>query len=294
MSFPSSTLFPSATTWPGTEDEGTDPGGGESIVAGKLRWDKPSDRIIQAGLDRGVLYLRNGLSAAWNGLTAVEESGGESAAEYYIDGRPFLYLPTPKEFSATLKAYTYPDEFNSVMGQVEAADGMLLDSQMGDEFALSYRTQISGVNGPAGYKLHLIYNATVVPSSIAYSTVAESVNPIEFSWAIQAVPVPIPGFRATAHITIDTRHMDPDKLRLIEALLYGTGNSNPMMPNPSVLLDMLSFGEAIIITDNGDGTWSAQGSYTSVYMVDDSTFEITGVDAVDHGDGTYTVSSTNV
>lgn len=289
--YPSGTLFPSDTTWPG------DNGDPAASSGRRIRWNKLEDRTIQTGLDRGVLYLTDGTAVPWNGLTSVDENGGDSAVAYYIDGRPFLFVPKPKEFSASLKALTYPDEFSSVMGMVEVADGMYLDSQLSDQFSLSYRTKIvDSVKGvEAGYKIHLIYNAVVSPSALTYSTITSEVNPTEFAWDIQAVPMPIPGYRASAHITIDTRHMEPSKLALVEAILYGTGNTVPMMPEPSTLLDMLGFGDAIIITDNGDGTWSAEGSYQNI-SVDGATgiFTIKNVDAVDNGDGTYTISSTNV
>jgi hypothetical protein len=289
--FPSSALYPSDLTWPGSDEDVAAP----PTPGNRIRWDQASDRAIQAGLDHGVLYLNDGTAVAWNGLISVDENGGESAEAYFIDGRPFLYFPTPKEFSANIKAYTYPDEFSAVMGLVEVADGMYLDSQRSDSFSLSYRTKIiSAAQGTeAGYKLHLIYKATVVPSPISYATTSGEVNPVEFSWDIQAVPVAVPGYRSTAHIVLDTRHADPDQLRMVEALLYGTGNSLPRMPSPADLLDILGFGDAIIITDNGDGTWSAEGSYRNIHVNSDGTFQIANANAVDHGDGTYTISSTS-
>lgn len=291
MSYPSNTLYPGANTFPGTEaNDGTD---GPTPVGG-LQWGQVEDRQIETGLDHGVLYLKSGVVVPWNGLTAVEEEGGEGAAEYYVDGRPFLYLPKPKEYKAALKAYTYPDAFSAVIGEVEIADGMYLDSQMGDSFNLSYRTKIAdSLRGTdAGYKIHLIYNATVVPSARTYGTISNDVNPVEFSWNIQAVPVNVVGYRPTAHITIDTRHMDSIRIAEIEAILYGTVDVPPSMPSPQIIFDLLTFGDTIIITDNGDGTWQAEGSYQNIYMIGDEIFQIDNVNATLHGDGTYTISST--
>lgn len=262
--------------------------------AGRISWDNPIDRRYETGLDRGVLYLNNGSVIPWNGLTAVEEAGGESSSPYYIDGRPFLWLPKPKEFAATIKAYTYPDEFAEVMGLSQATYGMYLDSQMGDSFGLSYRTLVGdSINGvDAGYKIHLIYNATVAPTSASYTSLSNSVNPIEFSWEIQTVPMPIDGFRATAHVIIDTRYMTDEQITELEALLYGDDATSAYLPPPQEVLDLLQYGDTIIITDNGDGTWSAQGSYQNIHMIDEDTFQIENVDAVNHGDGTFTISST--
>jgi hypothetical protein len=297
MTYPSSITYPGANTYPGTGVVGPPPPPPPPDEDNKLlKWNKIEDRQIEAGLDQGVLYLKNGVTVPWNGLTSVDEEGGEGAAEYYVDGRPFLYLPKPKEYKASLKAYMYPDEFSSVLGEIEAADGMYLDSQMGDSFDLSYRTKIiDGIKGEqAGYKIHLIYNATVVPSAKTYSTIEDQINPVEFSWDIQAVPVIVDGYRPTAHITIDTRHMDAQRLSDIEAYIYGTTEPEQpaRMPSPQLIFDLLTFGDAIIITDNGDGTWTAEGSYRNIYMIGDEVFQIDNVNATLHGDGTYTISST--
>jgi hypothetical protein len=290
MTYPSNTLYPGPNTFPGSSSNDNEP----ETPDGGLEWGRVEDRQIETGLDRGVLYLKNGFSVPWNGLTSVDEEGGEGAAEYYVDGRPFLFLPKPKEFKATLKAYTYPDAFSAVIGEVEVADGMYLDSQMGDAFDLSYRTKIADsiLGTDFGYKIHLIYNATVAPSAKTYGTIGNDINPVEFSWDIQAVPVRIVGYRPTAHITIDTRHMDATRLAEIETLLYGSLDAPPTMPDPQTIFDLLSFGDTIVITDNGDGTWQAEGSYHNIYLIGDEIFQIDNVNATLHGDGTYTISST--
>ena len=236
----------------------------------------------------------SGPGVVWNGLTSVDESGSESAKAYYLDGRPFLFLPTPKEFTATIKAYTYPDEFSEIMGLVEATDGMYLDSQQGSSFDLSYRTRVGndldGVD--FGYKIHLIYNATVSQQGVSYASTSDSVNPTDLSWDIQAVPVRVAGYRPTAHVVIDTRHMNLSTLTTLEAMLYGDGILIPTMPDPQVIFDLLHYSNGITITDNGDGTWSAEGSYDNVYMIDDGVFKIDNVETTDNGDGTYDVTST--
>jgi len=295
MSYPSNTLYPGASTLPGTElndDTGGPPP--PTTDDGRIQWNRVEDRQIETGLDRGVLYLKSGVAVPWNGLTSVDEEGGEGAIEYYVDGRPFLYFPKPKEYKATINAFMYPDAFSALIGEVEVADGMYLDSQVGDSFDLSYRTKIvDAVQGEnAGYKIHLIYNATVVPSPKTYGTIGDQINPVEFSWDIQAVPVKVDGYRPTAHITIDTRHMDATRLGEIEDLIYGTTEQPASIPDPQVIFDLLSFGNAIVITDNGDGTWQAEGSYKNIYMIGDEIFQIDNVNATLHGDGTYTISST--
>lgn len=296
MSYPSTTLYPGPSTFPGTGENGGGDGGGGVTTPRQIQWDRPSDRQVEIGLDRGVFYPKGGTPVAWNGLTGVEESGGDGTVEYYIDGRPYLYFPKPKEYKATLKAFTYPDAFSDIMGEAEITDGMFLDSQIGDSFGLSYRTLVANATSgdQAAYKIHLIYNAVVVPSTRSFGTLGGSVNPNEFSWDIQAVPVPVVGYRPTAHVTIYTKHMEPGKIQAIETLLYGDATVDASMPDPQTIFDLLAIGDGILITDNGDGTWTAEGSYHNVFLTSSKTFQIDHVDAVDHGDGTYDISSTGV
>lgn len=247
------------------------------------------------GLSSSIYRERIGTAVAWNGLISVEEQGSEGSAEYYIDGRPFLYLPRPKEFKATLNAYTYPDAFAEMMGMAEVADGMYLDSQQSKAFDLCYRTKVgNGASGvDHGYKLHLVYNATVNPGNLSYESLSDSINPTTFTWEIQAVPVRVEGFRPTAHIVIDTRHMDEATIAAIERLVYGDEYTVAHMPTPQAIFDLLSFGDTIIVTDNGDGTFDVTGSYENVYMISEGVFRVDNVDGQDNGDGTFTISSTN-
>lgn len=260
----------------------------------RVTWNAPEERFFDSGLDRGVLYPKNGPAVPWNGLTGVEEEGAESASVYYIDGRPFLIMPRPKEFKATLSAFTYPDAFSQMMGVVEVADGMYLDSQIGETFDLAYRTLVgNAIEGiDHGYKIHLIYNASVSPQTLNYESISNSINPSTFSWEIQAVPVRVEGFRPTAHVIIDTRHMDPTKIDAIENLLYGSDSTEPGMPSPQVIFDLLSFGDGIEVVDNGNGTIDVTGSYDNVVILPDGLVQINNVDAVDNGDGTYTITTT--
>lgn len=228
----------------------------------------------------------------WDGLVSVDESGGENSTAYYLDGRPYLNAIKAKEFSASIKAYTYPDEMNDVLGLAAAGDGLYIDSQMGDSFGLSYRTQIYGILGDViGHRIHLVYNATVSPIASTSETLGSSINASDFTFDISAVPVQIDNYRASAHLIIDTTDIDPIKLAKLEAWLYGTPTSSSYLPQPNDVVDLLNYGSHITITDNGDGTWTAEGSRDYIHVVGDGTFRIDNANAVDNGDGTYTISS---
>lgn len=105
-----------------------------------LIWDNPGTRRYEYGIDRGVLYLLNGTAVAWNGLTSVTESEGRQSKEFYMDGRKFLDVQVPGDFSGTLKAFTYPDEFAKINGESELVTGVSLKNQPVQPFHLSYRT----------------------------------------------------------------------------------------------------------------------------------------------------------
>lgn len=260
----------------------------------RLNWHEGNLRTFETGIDRGVLYPKGSGAVPWFGLTGVDETGADSVQSYFIDGRPFLHVPKTKEYAATIKAWTYPDELTSIMGMPEVTDGMYIDSQQADQFDLCYRTLVGdGAAGvTAGYKIHVIYNAVVVPGGVSFVSSGSSIEPTEFSWDISAVPMPLVGYRSSAHVVIDTRHMDQDKLSQIEGFLYGTAETEPFVPEPQVIFDTLSYGDSIIVTDLGDGTFEVQGSYKNVQIVGDGIFNIDNVDGTDNGDGTWTISTT--
>jgi len=76
-----------------------------------IAWDGVGQRYFETGLDRGVLYLEDGSGVPWNGLTAVDEKvTGAQASPVYWDGVKIDDVISVGDFSATLKAITYPEE----------------------------------------------------------------------------------------------------------------------------------------------------------------------------------------
>lgn len=234
------------------------------------------------------------IASAWSGIISVEEDAPSPATAQFLDGRPYLFIPSPREYTARIKAITYPDVFDKAQGVLEPISGFSLDSQPADSFDFCYRTLIGNdVNGIShGYKLHLVYNAIVAPDSVSYVVPTNQITPIEFGWNVQAIPTPVDGFRATAHIVIDTRRINPADLTTIENWLYGTASTYPRMPPALDVFELLYY-NGIVITDLGDGTWRADGPRDQIYMISaDGQFQIDGVTATINGDGTYTISST--
>lgn len=211
----------------------------------KLSWDGVGDRLYETGVDRGVLYIPNesgvyATGVAWNGLTAVTESpsGAEPNAKY-ADNIKYLNLISAEEFSATLEAFTYPDEFNQFDGLVVPQPGVSIGQQPRKMFGLSYRTRLGNdVSGEEhGYKLHLVYGCIASPSEKAYATINDSPEAITFSWSISTTPVPVTGYKPTSLIVIDSTVVDATDLAALEDELYGdatVGVAN--LPTPDAVI----------------------------------------------------------
>lgn len=232
----------------------------------KLLWDQAGERLYEAGLDRGVLYLSTGTGVAWSGLTSVDEDmSGDSSSPAYFDGVKYLDVPSTGDYEATLNAFTYPDEFLDYEGIASLGNGLFVDSQDTKLFGLSYRTLVGNdLDGTDhGYKIHLVYNLTAVPSSQSHETLNEAIDPLLFSWKIAGVPQDAPGYRPTAHVIFDSRYLNAEMFEALEALLYGDADDDPTLPSISELLDFVTlFGPKLINPNsvtglspltNGDG-----------------------------------------
>lgn len=259
----------------------------------ELVWDKIGDRTYQTGVDRGVLYLSDGTSAAWNGLTSVEEQFSHVKKPYYFDGMKYLEHIVPGDFSAKLKAFTYPDEFELVNGVRPDGNGLFIHDQRSISFGLSYRTLIGDdVSGTErGYKVHLLYNLKANPDNNSYGSLDARSNLIEFGWDLSGIPVSVLGYRPTAHLSLDSTKMDSALLATIEDILYGTPTVNPRLPSFKELLALINNWVPLTITNNSDGTWTATGDGVAV-GADPTTFEINNANAIFSDPDKYTITST--
>lgn len=211
-----------------------------------LKWDQAGERKYETGVEKGVLYVQNvngsyGNGVAWNGLTGVTETpSGAEETKLFADNMKYLSLRSAEEFGGTIEAYTYPDEFMLCDGSASLADGVHIGQQARRSFGLSYKTVVGNDTAlnDYGYKLHLVYGASVSPSERAYATINDSPEAITFSWEFTTTPIEIgiEGFKPTAILTIDTTEIGSDKapaLSELEGLLYGTNSSEPTLPSPS-------------------------------------------------------------
>lgn len=213
-----------------------------------LTWDKTGEHVYETGVSNGVLYKYDKAGktykagVAWNGLTTVTMSpeGAESNA-VYADNIKYLDLISAEEMKFTIEAVTYPDEFAECDGTAAIAEGVYIGQQERAKFAFCYRNKIGNdQDSEAGYKLHIVYNATAAPSERAYATVSDSPEAITFSWECSTTPVPVANRKPTAELILDSTKVAPEKLKKIEAKLYGDNSGQPTLLTPDEVLALLA------------------------------------------------------
>lgn len=257
-----------------------------------LVWDQTGSRFYETGVDRGVLYLPDGSGVPWNGLISVNEKLiGNELEPIYFDGVKFADAMSVGDFAGTLKAYTYPEEFLELEGILSVGNGLFAANQYTKQFGLSYRTKIGNdvEGGDLGYKIHILYNLTAVPTQKAYQT-SSGANAVEFEWDLTATPGEVHGFRPTAHIILDSRYTNELLLQNIEDVLYGNEINNATLPAISTLTAFIGNWVILRITDNGNGTWTADGPANYISMLDATAFQIVQANAVYTDVNTYMIS----
>lgn len=221
----------------------------------KIVWDAVGKHYFEMGVDHGVLYPQTGENGAygdgvaWNGLTGVTESpDGAEPTDLWADNIKYATLRSAETFGGTIEAYTYPDEFMQCDGTNTEITGVRVGQQKRVPFGLCYRTKIGSDTDPSGenYLLHLIYGATASPSEKSYETINDSPDAITLSWEFTTNPTAITSntndysdLKPVSSIVIDSRTVDSTKLETLEATLFGGDNSDPTLPLPGAVLDML-------------------------------------------------------
>lgn len=267
----------------------------------QIEWNSVGNRRYEIGIDRGVLYIpEDGIAVPWNGLTSVDEISDTTVEPLYFNGVKYYDYVSRGDFKGTLRAYTYPAEFEIFDGVLESpANGIYITGQIPTTtFHLSYRTMIGndvdGIN--KGYKIHILYNLTAKPSNKSYSTLGgRADSAFEFAWELSSVPVEAFNLRPTSHIIFDTTKMHETAIYEIERTIYGSSESEPQILSVDEFEEMTSVAADIEIIDHGDGSWSAVGS--DYYIKSSGTygqFTIHDADAVYLDQNTYEISTTSV
>ncbi len=228
----------------------------------RLRWGAPSQRRIEYGISKGVLYPKGKTGVAWNGLTAVNEKPkGGDVVKLYADNVQYASFRSFESYEATIEAYMYPDEFGECDGSVKVADGIKIGQQKRKPFDFCFRTEIKTAADSVHdhpYKLHLVFNATALPSEVNYRTLNDSPDATKFSWDVQTMPFIINGHKGASTLVIDSTQVDRIKMEELEKILYGLGDEPPRMPDPDEvvkLLQRLDLHRLLMNVINKSGNW---------------------------------------
>ncbi|QGJ88006.1 major tail protein [Gordonia phage Avazak] len=263
----------------------------------RVAWNSVGQRKYEVGIDRGVLYLPSeGVAVPWNGLTSLDEVSDTTVEPLYFNGVKYYDYVSRGDYKATLRAFTYPEEFELYDGVRESGNGIFVTGQIPTgTFHLSYRTMIGNdIDGvSSGYKIHVLYNLTAKPSTKKYSTINGDESAFEFAWELSSVPVEGLNLRPSSHIIFDTTKMHELAILEVESILYGTATTEPEVKTIDEFEFLTSTAAEVEIVDNGDGTWSASGSdfylkHNPAYGI----FSIKEADAVYLDEYTYEISST--
>jgi hypothetical protein len=272
-----------------------------------LIWGELSNRVYETGVDRGVLYVDVNPGVPWDGLISVDKvaSAGATIRDYYLDGDKILSLSKDTDCKLKLTAYSSPPEFDLCDGMAFLRNGLFATMQPRKPFGLSYRTLVgNGTDGDDfGYKIHLVYNAMAVPNDQTFKSASDKPSLTNFTWDLSTTPVVVPGATKTAHLVIDTTKAYDWAITALENILYGTDVEDPRLPLPDEVIQLFEDNSILQITDNGDGTFTADGpdSVVSIFSTY-AAFTVTATDGLftpasgttatdTGGDGMFTVTS---
>lgn len=236
----------------------------------KLTW---STRDYETGIDRGVLYVKNGSAETWDGLISVQENDEESENQVrYVDGVKIQNRRRLGEFSGVIESFTHPKALYD--------DPVLYRRR--PNFGLTYRTQSAH-----GHRIHILYNVLTEPLVQQHQQTEVS----SLMWSFSTTAVSVPGCRPSSHLIIDTTNAYSETVLALEDLLYGTESSEAHLPTPDEIFEVFEENSILRVVDHGDGTFTVTGPDAAIQMLNPTTFEITWPTAVYVNESTYTIRS---
>lgn len=216
-------------------------------MAELLVWNVSTLKFYESGLDRGVLYVRDGsgnypLGVAWEGLiNLAEKPGGAEPTDLWANNVKYAQLISSEIFDGSIEAYTYPDEFLVCDGIEIAVAGMTIGQQARTAFGMSYRTWVGNeaAGQEDGYKLHVIYGCLIQPSEVSRATINDSPEAATFSWEFKTTPAAMTGELPVSKITIDSRTLGTPEMTAVKDALWGVDTpTDAYLPLPDALLTL--------------------------------------------------------
>lgn len=212
----------------------------------KMVWDQTGEKFYETGIEQVALYKQVAgaypAGVPWNGVTALNLTpSGAEATPLYANNRKYLTLMSVEELGGTIEAYMYPDEWAECDGSASPVEGVYIGQQPRKPFGLVGKTIIGNdTDGTkAGYKLHLVYGGLASPSEQSNATINDSPEAKTMSWEFSTTPVNVNGYESTSYLCIDSTKVDAEKLATLEAVLYGSEDSEGRLPLPDEVLSTL-------------------------------------------------------
>lgn len=202
-------------------------------------WSAHWSRRAELGLDRGMLYVDDG-SSVWDGLvTAKIGIDGGQLTPRYFEGQKYVSVERPSYAKGTLEVFSFPDLFEQCIGITSVTPSFQAHNQPRVRFDFAYRSRIIDQSGIIGHKIHLWYNAMATITESTHATINKTPEASTFVFELDLLPNQLPGFQPTAYYTVNTTKLDQVALAAFEDILYGSDNTNPVLPPPAELQGLL-------------------------------------------------------
>lgn len=212
----------------------------------KITWDQIGEKLYETGIEQVALYPQVGgaypKGVGWNGITALNLTpSGAEPTPLYANNKKYLTLMSVEELGGTIEAYMYPDEWAACDGSASVTAGVYVGQQPRQTFGLVGKTLIGNdtENTKHGYNLHIVYGCLASPSEQSNATVNDAPEAKTMSWEFSTTPVPVEGFEPTSYIRINSTTVDAEKLKALEAILYGSDDAEPKLPLPAEIFSTL-------------------------------------------------------
>lgn len=213
----------------------------------RISWNEDVIRHFHTGVDRGMLYIPDVAGIPWNGLQEVVESSPDSVmTQLFQDGQRLIVRRRDLNFECSVKAYTYPNEFEPYSGY---------NPSLLKPFSFSYRV----MTGETSYRLHLVYNVVAVPDDVVFSTLGDEIDPTYFGWSFTTRPIRLTGRAPSSHLILDSDTVHSWTLEAIEEQLYGGEGIISHLPTPDEIVQIFEDNAILKVVDNGDGTVTITG-----------------------------------
>lgn len=206
------------------------------------KWGGPRTRRYSTGVDRGMIYV-DGVGVPWSGLTKVGREGASGeVGKNFIDGRLYRVSVPTEDFVGSVEAFTYPDEFDQCIGNVQVdSTGLIVHGQPPRPFDLCYRSfQGDALDKKTNYTLHFVYGCMAIDKGHEHTTINDSPEAGTFSFEVYGIPTNVEGHKPSSYFSIGTKAVDPLTLDGLERVLYGVDGSTPTLPSAEEIRSYLN------------------------------------------------------